>query len=277
MFGWSVESKYNFIVYYLPLLMIFFFVKKKKKIVILKFLINKSRTHMLWAKKKKGYTYPTRTKWSKDPIQLNPSHKPIFAWPTQVLPNIPGPVFFAHTSSTSASSSLPANTTNQKLHNWFSDYTQNPPFWKWPCLHQVPEELTTSPAFILALTKPHSQHHEQPQYSSSTTNSITLNCIPFLLWSSGFSVVSKRKKISKRLTRLLLGCSLDWESMIWTSRVRVLRRAGLAKWVLIGIGRRGRIFPRDINLLEPPRWPLLFATWIRYYNVILFFFFGLWI
>ena len=29
-FGWSVESKYNFIVYYLPLLMIFFFVKKKK-------------------------------------------------------------------------------------------------------------------------------------------------------------------------------------------------------------------------------------------------------
>ena len=60
-FGWSVESKYNFIVYYLPLLMNFFFVKKKK-IVILKFLINKSRTHMLWAKKKKGYTYPTRTK-----------------------------------------------------------------------------------------------------------------------------------------------------------------------------------------------------------------------
>ena len=76
----------------------------KNKMIIL-VLKQKTRTRILWAQVR--YTYPTRmNKGSKDPIQT-------FVRPTQVLPNIPGPVVFAHTSSSSSFSSFPENTTNQ--------------------------------------------------------------------------------------------------------------------------------------------------------------------
>jgi hypothetical protein len=47
---------------------------------------------------------------------------------------------------------------------------------------------------------------------------------------------------------------------------------------LIGIGHRGRILLKGINSLERRRWPLLFATWIRYliiYNCFCFWFMSL--
>ena len=178
----------------------------------------------------------------------------------------------------SSSSSLPANYSNWNYiitrHTNIKEAKKHTPFLhcffllckpkKWPSLHHG-GDLRTSPFF---LTKPHS--HEPLSSISHSINSI-LTCIPYLLWSSGFSVASKRKKTSKTLTRFLK-YSPDSASMNSTSPVRVPRVG------LIGIGRRGRIFPRGINSLERRRWPLLFATWIRYliiYNCFCFWFMSL--
>lgn len=168
----------------------------------------------------------------------------------------------------------------------------------WPHLHPtsflLPLPAKTKPSFSLHF----SPHNSKPQWRNSQFDpTIT----PFFLapliptvhfstqfqplawflapisfdWASGFSVASRRRKTSRAAKRLPL-FFLGFESMNRSElgpfrNLKTIRalEMGLVKWVLIRIGRRGRMFPRGINWLAPLRLPSLFATWIRFVPLFL--------